>query len=439
MESDKTNYIPKVLFVDDEKSVLKSLARFGRRRSWEVYTANSGAEGLEVIEEEDVDFDVIVSDMRMPGMTGDIFLTKARELSPNTTRILLTGYSDIEAIESAINNAKIYNYITKPWDESDLDEVVNRAISRHTEIRKREAKASVSEKQNKKLSKLALLLDKQVKERAMEIDQALGLLESANERAEQNFYDSLGIINRVMEWKEGRDSGHANFVGKYGEKVAEKLEFDGGTIKDLKLAAMLHRIGMLCLPDEIRTRSVFNLNPEERELYQQYPVWGEMALSSSPNLSNIAKIVRHHREAVNGTGFPDEIIDQDIPIVSKIIAVIGDFYDAYNGRLEKSISGLEEAKDYISKWVGKRYDTKIANAFWDVLDDFDVHLGKKIATKTRDLKEGMTLDEDIRSGSNALLLARGVVLNETMIKHLEDYERKFNEELDIRVVIKESD
>ncbi len=107
----------RVLFVDDEEGNLNAFkATF--RREWQVFLASSGADALELLEKEEVD--VIISDQRMPGMTGDAFLTIARERYPHTMRMLLTGYADMEAVVSAVNSGGIYAYATKPWDENDL-------------------------------------------------------------------------------------------------------------------------------------------------------------------------------------------------------------------------------------------------------------------------------------------------------------------------------
>lgn len=107
----------RVLFVDDEEGNLNAF-RSTFRREWHVFLASSGADALELLEKEPVD--VIISDQRMPGMTGDAFLTIARERYPNTMRILLTGYADLEAVVAAVNSSGIYAYATKPWDENDL-------------------------------------------------------------------------------------------------------------------------------------------------------------------------------------------------------------------------------------------------------------------------------------------------------------------------------
>ncbi len=424
---------PNVLFVDDEPSVLNSLKRFSRNKDWIAHTCTSAEDALNLIEENT--FDVVVSDMRMPGMKGDAFLERVKYISPNTVRILLTGYSDLAAMESVINNAKVYNYISKPWDEQVFAKIVNEAIEHHSELLARENTLDDSVNQNKKLSKLALLLDKQVKERSMEVDQALGLLDGVNERAEQNFKESLNVLTLVLEWKEGRDAGHLEFVSNYGVAIAKNLQLSQSDIENTELAGNLHRIGILCLPDELRQRPIFSFDSDEKKLYQKHPTWGERALSSAQSLSTIGRIIRHQNECINGTGYPDQLFGDQIPIVSRIIAVVSDFYDAYNGRLERSISGIKDASNYINQWAGKKYDVEVVRALFEVLGDFGKDDMRKMTMTSDDLEANMTIECDIVSANGTVLLTRDTVLTGTTIAKLVEFEKKYNEKLYISVIL----
>ena len=116
----------KVLFVDDEKSILVALRRLCRNTGWDIYTAESGDEGLAIIDEHMID--LVVSDMRMPKMNGAEFLEQVVERSPSTVRILLTGYSEVTATLAAIDKGKIFCHCTKPWDNDEFKEILNQAI-----------------------------------------------------------------------------------------------------------------------------------------------------------------------------------------------------------------------------------------------------------------------------------------------------------------------
>ena len=115
-----------LLLVDDEEAILSALKRLLRRDGYEVLTATSGAQGLAVLAEHAVD--VIVSDQRMPGMTGNDFLREALRLYPNTVRIALSGYTDLASIIGAVNEGAVYKFLTKPWDDQLLRSHVAQAF-----------------------------------------------------------------------------------------------------------------------------------------------------------------------------------------------------------------------------------------------------------------------------------------------------------------------
>jgi len=117
-----------LLLVDDEENILSSMKRLLRREGYRLLTANSGEEGLEVLARNDVD--VILSDQRMPGMTGVEFLRRAKELSPRSVRLVLSGYTELQSVTSAINEGAIYKFLTKPWDDDLLKENIAEAFRR---------------------------------------------------------------------------------------------------------------------------------------------------------------------------------------------------------------------------------------------------------------------------------------------------------------------
>lgn len=123
-ESNKLTGMVNVLYVDDEQTNLFSF-KASFRREFNVLTASSGQEGLEILEKENVQ--VVISDQRMPGMTGIEFLQQVKTRFPEPIRILLTGYADINAVIDAINKGEVYRYVTKPWNTEELNTIINAA------------------------------------------------------------------------------------------------------------------------------------------------------------------------------------------------------------------------------------------------------------------------------------------------------------------------
>jgi len=116
----------RLLLVDDEASILKSLKRLLRHEAFEIRTAECGADAIKLLEEEPAD--VVVSDFRMPGMVGTELLREVHQRWPDTVRIILSGYSEVTAILDAINEGRIYKYLTKPWNEEEIKLHLRRAV-----------------------------------------------------------------------------------------------------------------------------------------------------------------------------------------------------------------------------------------------------------------------------------------------------------------------
>ena len=136
----------KLLIVDDEQANLRTLERIFADQ-YDVVTATSGLEALNLLTSHDVA--LIISDQRMPGMTGITFLKKAAEMRPQTVRIILTGYTDVDTLVESINSGVVYKYVTKPWSNGDLQQTVKRAIE-HYETLKQQNRL---EQENKRLRK----------------------------------------------------------------------------------------------------------------------------------------------------------------------------------------------------------------------------------------------------------------------------------------------
>jgi CheY-like chemotaxis protein len=134
-----------LLLVDDEPGILSSLRRLFRREGYTILTAGSGMEGLKLLASNPVD--VIISDARMPEMDGAEFLGKARAIYPDAVRMMLSGYTDLEAVTTAVNRGELFSFLTKPWDDASLIETVHDAF-RHSERRQGKQRARQDTDQN---------------------------------------------------------------------------------------------------------------------------------------------------------------------------------------------------------------------------------------------------------------------------------------------------
>jgi two-component system NtrC family sensor kinase len=140
---------PKILFVDDEENVLRAVRRHLLDEGYEILTADSGRTGLEILERERVP--VIVSDFRMPEMDGGEFLKEVCQRWPETIRLVLSGYADIGAVISAINEGEIYKFVSKPWRENELRDAVRDALAKYRTLEETRALAEEALAANTKL------------------------------------------------------------------------------------------------------------------------------------------------------------------------------------------------------------------------------------------------------------------------------------------------
>ena len=152
-----------IMLVDDEESILKALKRLFRKTSYQILTASSGQEGLVRLKNTEKPVSLIISDQRMPEMTGAQFLEQAKKIFPDALRFLLTGYSDMDAVVDAVNKGEIHRYLNKPWNDDDLLLLVKQALQQYELVFENRRLTALTLKQNEELNALNQGLEKKVK------------------------------------------------------------------------------------------------------------------------------------------------------------------------------------------------------------------------------------------------------------------------------------
>ncbi len=185
-----------ILLVDDEINIISALKRTLRRDGYTILTANSGTEGLALLAKHEVG--VIISDQRMPHMTGVEFLRKVKMLYPKTIRIVLSGYTELESVTSAINEGAIYKFLTKPWDDDLLRDNIRKAFG-HYEMEQENLRLTRElQSANNELSMLNQNLEQKVADKTREIVHSINLLQISQEILEHLPIGIIGIDERHM-------------------------------------------------------------------------------------------------------------------------------------------------------------------------------------------------------------------------------------------------
>ncbi|MET7013708.1 response regulator c-di-GMP phosphodiesterase, NosR family [Uliginosibacterium flavum] len=418
---------PVILLVDDEPNVLSSLRRLLRPAGYTVLTANSGAEALTLLEAEAVD--LIVSDMRMPGMTGAELLAQARERWPATLRLLLTGYAEVSSAISAINEGGIYRYISKPWDDEELLKTLHQALELAGLQREKSRLEALTHHQNEALRELNATLEDKVRVRTEELNIAHQEVSLAMEKLKKTFFNSVQVLSNLIEMRGPALAGHSRRVADVARHLAEKMQIPPAQIHEILLAGLLHDIGKIGYPDALLTKPFTHMSADEIGIARKHPLNGAAALMSMPDMRGVADIIRSHHERWDGKGFPDGLAGDKIPLGARILALANDYDAAQLGTLSPKRMTVDEAKGWVLEGSRFRYDPAVVEAFGALVGRAPKKpvLEKRITGDA--LEVGMVLSRDLHSPEGMLLLATEYVLDELLIKQIRDYERSYGRHL----------
>lgn len=414
-----------VLFVDDEENILRALRRLFMDEPFPVLTADSGEAALKLLAGRD-DLAVIVSDQRMPGMSGVELLEQVREAAPQAVRILLTGYADISAAVDSINRGRVYRYITKPWQDEELLQTVRTAVGHYQLMRENERLNALVKKQNAELQEWNRVLESKVRAQTAALRRSNEGLQALNRQQRANFKAVITALGGLLEMRNKRMRSHSQNVAQIAARVAAALELAAGEREQLVVAALLHDIGKVGLPDLMLLVDEGEMDAGEREEYEKHPIRGQAVLELIDDFRAVGGIIRHHHECFDGSGFPDRLSGEAIPLAARIIAII-DFIDKEIRGYEGD-SGVELTFRKVRAEAGRRFDPQlVAAAEQAARNYFRGRLPRRevveLELRPDELSSGMVISRDVFSGTGVLLLAKGVELNDYNLGLLRRYAR----------------
>lgn len=410
---------PDILFVDDDENILNSLKRLFMDENYSVYTSSSGAAGLELLRSQD-SIGVVVSDQRMPGMNGIEFLERVKEVKPEVLRILLTGYGDLATIKDAINRGGAYRFITKPWLDDDLFQIIREARSRYVLHRENERLNNVISSQNVKLKCWNDELEQMVQKQTIELTRKNQRLEQLIRHQKATFKGIIESLSGLIELRDRRVRSHSRNVAELCSGIASSMKLSKEETEYTIIAAMLHDIGKIGIPDSILMKNVSDMDEAELNEYRLHPIRGQAALDCIEGIRRSGTIIRHHHENYDGTGYPDGLTGDEIPMGSRIIAVADYIDTAIDLRNPKA---LEFMLEDINLRLRTMFDPVLFKHIPNTLRSFVTRykyrkddVEEEISPAA--LKVGMVLSRDVKSGTGVLLLSKGARLSEKTIDSL---------------------
>jgi len=422
--ADASQYLPSVLLVDDEESILHSLRRLLRNQPYEVILADSGAKALEIMAQRPID--LVLSDARMPIMDGATLLAEIHQHYPTTTRILLTGYADMTMIIKAINEGQIHRYISKPWNDEELLLILRQSLEYQHSERERRRLQQLAHEQNEQLKALNTSLDKSVKARTAELQQTADMLDLAYEELKRSYVTGTEVFSLLANLRLPPEKQTNRQTIELIRVYCRIHRLDEASSRDLTMAAALYNIGKLSWTDNMMGAPSDLLHHTDRELYRAYPKLSESLLMTLEPMQDAARLILHHQERWDGSGFPDRLKGEAIPLGSRVLKLAIDFIELQRGLILERRMNSDEALVFIRKYAGRLYDPELVEDFIRVCAAYlsDVTLGDPTikVLSTRELQAGMVLARNLNADNGMLLLNAGKVLSELLVEKLIAFE-----------------
>jgi response regulator RpfG family c-di-GMP phosphodiesterase len=350
-----------VLFVDDEVNILKALQRLMRNEPIQVLTANRPSEAFELIDR--CAPQVIVSDQRMPEMSGVDFLSSVRDRHNDVVRMMLTGYTDMTIAVEAINKGEIFRLITKPWNDDELKATLRQAFDHHDLKAEIKRLNQVTREQNFKLQDMNKNLEEKVRERTKQLD-------GKNTELRTAYIQTIRALAEAIDAKDAYTRGHSERVAVYASRLGNQMGLRKEMIERIYFAGLLHDVGKIGIPDAIITKPD-RLTVEEYEEIKRHPEIGAKILEPVEFLSSIVPCVRHHHEWYDGcqSGYPERLAGDQIPLPSRVILVADTVEAMTSDRPYRKALSIDVVVAELHKYSGTQFDPVVVDAFLRLLEE----------------------------------------------------------------------
>ncbi len=348
---------------------------------------------------------------------------------PDAVRILLTGYADISSTIEAVNNGEIFRYLSKPWDEDVLVSVLHDGLERKRLARERDQLLALTKEQNGQLQAHAEQLEQKVRERTSELQQASDEVRAANARITADFQGTLKVLSTILEQRPGLTGGCARRVAEHVRRLGPRLGLVGDELQDTVYAALLEDLGKLTFVEQWLTTPMHSLGGRDRDEFMKHPLNAEGYLMSLQSLRGAGRVLRGLYERWDGRGVPGTMKGDEIALGSRVLRAASEYERLRAGHIEARCFSHEDACKWLKNGSGARFDPRVSQAFLALLDEAsDVSASR--ALPVSGLKPGMVLAQDLMAGVGVLLLSRDHVLDETMIRRLDSFQRRVGKDIE---------
>lgn len=365
-----------ILFVDDDANVLSAYQR-QLRKQFSIDTAPGPEQGLEALARRGP-YAVVVSDMNMPGMDGVQFLARARDIAPDTVRMMLTGNASLNTAIDALKEGNIFRFLTKPCPPEILSKSLQAGIEQYR------------------------------------------LIKAERDLLEKTLSGSIKVLTDILSMVDPESFGRAVMLRDSTRTLAKALKVPN--LWEVVVAAMVAQIGCVTIPPQLtaKARSGQPLSPEETLMLSRVPEIGRNLLGNIPRLESVAKIVLYQNKWFDGSGFPqDAIAQQEIPLGSRILKILSDMAQLESSGMTKP-AALKQMRTRVG-W----YDPDVLGAAVACFASPTPHVAATdrvvIKAWVKNLCIGQVLMSDVTTQDDTLLISAGHTISETLLEKIKNY------------------
>jgi len=354
---------PNVLIVDDEIGPRESL-RMILKPNYNIYTADNGHKALEMIKQ--IKMDVVTLDLKMPEISGIDTLKEIRHVDPEVMVIIVTGFGTLKTAIEAIRYG-VFDYIPKPFNVPEIISIISKSVQRRKlNLKIKEVISQASDPP---------LFDEMVADQTFRLPKEMsGDLQSkwrGSEISENgNCLEFARVLAYTLEENDPYTSGHSARVCYYSDLIAKRLCLSAKEQVEVQIASYLHDIGKMGISSRFINKKG-SLSPADWAVMKQHTKKSIELLVPLSLSSNILSYILHHHERFDGTGYPDGLVGDQIPLGARIIA-ISDAYDSMtSNRPYRQPLSNGEAKQELMKCAGSQFDPKLVTFFSETLDEVE--------------------------------------------------------------------
>lgn len=346
-----------LLIVDDEEKVITSLKRLLRKDGYAIFSAQSAEEALSLMDTSEIA--VVVSDLMMPGVDGLAFFEMLKVKYDKVVKILLTGESTMESALESINSLKLFGYMTKPWPAEDIRAMLRNAFEHYNLLAENNHYQNLIREQNKQLGLANEKLEEQVRKRTKLLEEALR--------------EGVMMLATAAEEKDKETGNHLQRIQMISFAICCELKISKPLSETISLFSVTHDVGKIHIPDRVLNKKGA-LDDEEWIIMRGHTIAGEKILGKKKYYAIARGIARSHHENWDGTGYPDGISGEQIPLPARIVAV-ADVFDALRSkRPYKEAWDMVRTTEELKRLSGRKFDPDILEAFFRVLAKKESHI-----------------------------------------------------------------